>query len=184
MGPFFSEHGQEQSLHLLVRIHVGQIPSPSAVYSMFSLHDFYVLGFLLLVFCLFVCFLVFLVAVGLHVCLPKHQEGNIFHYCPRLTLDSCLCHSKLLFVYKIILSPQCTTQLATRAGLVQKCTILPEVGGGSRSDHVYWLYQSWFVTGLRPPLQQVSVRLFWSTPEFSYCVHTLQKQNQSLIQPS
>ncbi len=66
-----------------------------------------------------------------------------------------------LYVYKVVLSPQCTAQLATDAGLVQKRTILLQLGQtevGSCSYHERTLPE--VVCNLT---KQVSICLFWAT---------------------
>ncbi len=66
--------------------------------------------------------------IGLCRRLPKYQDSNVFRHCSRSTFSSCLCHSKLLAAcLQIVLSPQCTAQLATEAGLVQE-RISPDRG--------------------------------------------------------
>ncbi len=87
-------------------------------------------------------------AVGLYGCLPKYWGADLFCCCSRSTLKSCLCQSKLLAVYTVILSSWCTAQLAVGAGLGQKCAILPEVRVDQDHEH-----QSLSVTRPSPPLQ-------------------------------
>ncbi len=69
---------------------------------------------------------------------PKIKRATYFIHAPcQPSIHVCVTTNCQLFVYKAVLRPQCTAQLATGAGSVQKCAILPVVGAdqGSCSYH-------------------------------------------------
>ncbi len=98
----------------------------------------------------------FSLAVGFLVICPKIKMATYFMAAPnRSTLESCLCHGKLLAVLlqsRPHLIMHSTAQLSTGAGLVQNCANFSAVGADRD-----WIT---FITQMTDRLfSQVSVRL-------------------------